>query len=190
MGFNTRLTSDMQKIIVKEMGFERSSNSVLTPGLKEAIPEQDKPLNQHDSTKYRALVARSNYLAQDRSDIQFAVKELYRSMAFPTEHDMLKLKRLARYLVNKQRSVTTFKYQGKVERLSVWTDTDYAGCSKTRKSTSGGVAMHGARVLKTWSSTQSVIPLSSGEAEYYGLVKGSAVGLGISSMFLDLGLNL
>ena len=29
-----------------------------------------------DAAMYRAMTARANYLAQDRSDIQFAVKEL------------------------------------------------------------------------------------------------------------------
>ena len=41
-------------------------------------------LPEHDIKLYRALVARANYLAQDRSDIQFSVKELARSMSSPT----------------------------------------------------------------------------------------------------------
>ena len=45
--------------------------------------------------------------------------------------------------------------------------------------------MHGAHVLKTWSTTQSVVALSSGEAEYYGLVRGASIGLGLQSMFQD-----
>ena len=46
----------------------------------------------------------------------------------------------------------------------------------------------GKHVVKTWSSTQSVIALSSGEAEYYGLVIGGSVGLGFQSMLGDLGI--
>ena len=42
--------------------------------------------------------------------------------------------------------------------------------------------MLGMHLIKTWSVTQSVVSLSSGEAEYYGLVKGASVGLGIRSM--------
>ena len=38
----------------------------------------------HEVKRYQALVARANYLAQDRSDIQFSVKELARSMSSPT----------------------------------------------------------------------------------------------------------
>ena len=47
--------------------------------------------------------------------------------------------------------------------------------------------MFGSHCLKTWSSTQSVIALSSGEAEFYGIVRGAAQGLGSRSMFGDLG---
>ena len=39
--------------------------------------------------------------------------------------------------------------------------------------------------MKTWSSTQASIALSSGEAEYYALVKASAEALGIQSLAKD-----
>ena len=47
--------------------------------------------------------------------------------------------------------------------------------------------MIGNHAIKAWSITQAVIALSSGEAEYYGIVKGSSVGLGIRSVLADLG---
>jgi hypothetical protein len=50
--------------------------------------------------------------------------------------------------------------------------------------------MFGMHLLKTWSSTQKVISLSSGEAEYYGLVKGASQGLGIKAMFNELGIEV
>ena len=50
--------------------------------------------------------------------------------------------------------------------------------------------MVGSHLLKSWSSTQPVITLSSGEAELYGVVRGSAVGLGFISMLADLGIVL
>ena len=50
--------------------------------------------------------------------------------------------------------------------------------------------MFGQHCIKTWSSTQGVIALSSGEAEYYGLVKGGSCGLGAISMYKDMGISL
>ncbi len=72
----------------------------------------------------------------------------------------------------------------------MYADTDWAGCAKTRKSTSGGCLVVGCHLIKSWSATQSLVSLSSGEAEYYGLVKGSGVGLGYQSLLRDLGLDL
>ena len=73
--------------------------------------------------------------------------------------------------------------------VGMFTDTDWAGCKKTRKSTSGGIAMIGTHIIKSYSSTQGVIALSSGEAEYYGLTKGASVALGIAAMCSDMGLD-
>ena len=81
-----------------------------------------------------------------------------------------------------------FKYQKITTDLMIWTDSDHAGCKRTRKSTSGGVIMFGSHVLKSWSSTQAVISLSSGEAEYYSMVKGASVGLGIHTMMREIGI--
>ena len=44
--------------------------------------------------------------------------------------------------------------------------------------------------LKVWSTTQTVIAMSSGEAEYYAAVKGGAEGLAMQSMAKDLGIDL
>ena len=50
--------------------------------------------------------------------------------------------------------------------------------------------MWNGNCLKTWSTTQTVVALSSGEAEYYAAVKGCAEGLGIQAYFQDLGLEV
>ena len=40
----------------------------------------------------------------------------------------------------------------------------------------------GSQLMKSWSSTQPVITLSSGKAELYGVVRASANGLGYLSL--------
>ena len=42
--------------------------------------------------------------------------------------------------------------------------------------------------MKPWSSTQDSIALSSGEAEFYGIVKGASIGLGLKGMLADMGI--
>ena len=48
----------------------------------------------------------------------------------------------------------------------------------------------GSHAVKSWSSTQSSIALSSGEAEFNGVVRGSGIGLGYQSLLHDLGQDL
>ena len=176
------------ELIVSQMGLERESKSVATPSLHTTSLDES-PLGPEQCTVYRALVARANYLAQDRADIGFSVKELCRHMSQPRQCDWAQMKRLGRYLVDKTRVIVNFAYQTKPEHLSVWTDTDHAGCLKTRKSTNGGIAMWGGHAIKTWSANQQVIALSSGEAEYYGIVKGATIAKGLQSMLLDFGIS-
>ena len=47
--------------------------------------------------------------------------------------------------------------------------------------------MVGAHLIKSWSSTQAVLSFSSGEAEFYGVVKVSGIGLGYQGLLGDLG---
>ena len=76
-----------------------------------------------------------------------------------------------------------------MSKIGTRVDTDYVGCKDTRKSTSGGAIMIGNHLIKGWSSTQSVIALSSGEAEYYGMVKGASVSIGLRGIMSDLGVK-
>ncbi len=82
-------------------------------------------------------------------------------------------------MLRRDRLVIKFNYQPNYGRIHTWVDTDYAGCTKTRRSTSAGVLNYGSHVIKTWSVTQKNLALSSGEAEYSGIVKGASVSLGI-----------
>ena len=178
------------EIIIKDLGLE-SAKSAATPCVeKKDLEGQEDELEDQRSLRYRSCVTRINYLAQDRSDIQYAAKELCRFMSKPTEADWKKLIRMGRYLKGHKEVVHKFKYQKSVQEVQVWTDSDHAGCHRTRKSTSGGVIMLGHHMIKSWSTTQSVIALSSGEAEYYSMVKGGSVGLGVQAMLTEIGVSL
>ncbi len=110
-------------------------------------------------------------------------------MAQPNHASWNALKRLCRYLVGLPRLVFVYRWQT-VDAIDVYTDTDWAGCPRTRKSTSGGCILVGGHAVKSWSSTQSNVSLSSGEAEFNGVVRGSGAGLGYQSLLRDLGQDL
>jgi hypothetical protein len=109
-------------------------------------------------------------------------------MSAPTELGLAGLKRIGRFLTAHKRLVFRYPWQ-RASRSDTYSDTDWAGCVKTRKSTSGGCLMLGSHLIKSSSSTQSSVSLSSGESEFYG-VKAAGVALGYQSLLRDVGHEL
>ena len=183
------------ELVIKQMKVEEA-NPVTSPGCKPSSghaaqggsTDDEVALEAEERTAYRALAARCNFLAIDRPDIQFAAKEISRHMSNPRRSDWNAVKRIARFLKGKPRLVHYFRWQDEPADFSVYTDADWAGCTETRRSTSGGVVMHGAHVIKTWSRTQPTIALSSGESEMIAIVKASSEAMGCISIGKDLGL--
>ena len=103
---------------------------------------------------------------------------------------MRKMKRLVRYLKGKPRIVLRFDYQGRCTELEGYSDSDWAGCKRTARSTSGGAMMVGGHNLKTWSSTQKSVTLSSGEAELVAAVKMGGELIGMCQLAHDWGIEL
>ena len=66
-------------------------------------------------------------------------------------------------------------------------DSDHAGCLRTRRSTSGMARMLGSDCIKASSNLQSPIALSSGESEFYALVKGVSFVLQFQALLKDWG---
>ena len=67
--------------------------------------------------------------------------------------------------------------QPPVDTITLRVDSDHAGCIRTRRSTSGLAAFHGRHLIKAASTTQTVIAMSSGESEFYAIVRGVATAL-------------
>ena len=114
------------EIILEQLEL-KDAKKVSTPGVEDAttVAEEadEQPLSADLTSLYRAISARVNYVAQDRSDIQYAVKELCRRMSAPTAGDMKKLVRLGRYLVGKPRAVALYPWQAARAVQDVFTRT-------------------------------------------------------------------
>ena len=135
-------------------------------------------------------MARANYLAMDRPEIQFATKECARSMSKPTIKGARRLKRLRRYLKGHLRTTHRFPFQAHTQEMTVHTDANWAGDKKSRKSTSGGSIRIGQHLIKTWSKSQSLIAFRNhvgsshfGSRANFGTRSHSA---GLSISFLPL----
>ena len=131
-----------------------------------------------------------NFLAQDCPNLQFPAMEVCRDMSFPTVASWARLKRLARYLVTRKAVIFQYEWQDEGKLMTLYTDSDWAGCRRTRKSTSGGAVLIGTHCVKTWSCTQGPIALSSAEAEYYTMVEETIKAEGVQTVAREIGLLL
>jgi hypothetical protein len=179
------------RVLCEHFGLGSDSKGLDSPAAKSEVNEDDPPLEGGEVTEFRGLAARASYLSLDRIDLMFAAKEVCREMAAPRASSWGKLKRLARYVLAHPRAEWRFPFGVfSTMNLKVHSDSDWAGCRATRKSTSGGMISIDGTALKAWSSTQATVATSSGEAELQALVKAASEGLGMQSVASDLGLNL
>jgi hypothetical protein len=122
---------------------------------------------------YRNIVGSLLYLAcWSRPDISFAVSELSRFVSDPCENHMKAAKHLLRYLQGTRELGLTYSHptnrgpSNKLNCLWGFVDSDWAGCPDSRKSTSGYVLMLNGAAISWKSKKQSVVALSSAEAEF------------------------
>ncbi|KAL0345471.1 UNVERIFIED_CONTAM: Secreted RxLR effector protein [Sesamum radiatum] len=105
------------------------------------------------------------YLTATRPNMTFAVSLASRYMEYPTELHLQLVKRVLRYL-----KVTIefgiFYKKGRVDELVTYTDSDYAGDVEDMKNTSGYVFLLSSGAVSWSSRKQSVINLSTIEAEF------------------------
>ena len=152
--------------------------------------ENDPELVGSEATRYRSVTARLNYIGPDRVDLQYATKEAARHMAVPRESHLNGLCKIGKYIAGRPRLISHFKWQTPCTMITGFTDSDWAGCTVTARSTSGGIVSVGSHVIKTYSRQQKTIALSSAEAELHAMVAASAEVLGTIGLCRDLGMQM
>nr|GEW50218.1 hypothetical protein [Tanacetum cinerariifolium] len=91
-----------------------------------------------DQTKYRSKVKALMYLTASRPDIMHATCYCARYQTQPIEKHLTAVKRIFRYLKDTIHMGLWYpKYTG--FKLTAFSDSEYAGCLDSRKSTSGGI---------------------------------------------------
>ena len=181
--------------LVQDMGMTKA-NQVGTPFVPDGtvdgkVDTGTETMGEQEATRYRAIAARLNYLAGDRPDLLFASKCVCRRMSAPRNKDWEMLKRVARYLKGCPRMIQRFDWEHDDPKTLIgYADSDWAGDKVDMKSTSGGAIQWGSHILKCWSSSQSTIALSSGEAELYAMTKVATQLAGLVSLAADFGYAL
>ena len=74
--------------------------------------------------------------------------------------------------------------------LKLMTDSDWAGCKATRRSTSGVVIFHGKHILTFSCRTQKATALSSGEAELIAQTDGLTEAIGVARLLKEASLDM
>ena len=179
--FDTKLVEDALETM-KLVGAKGADSPRVRRNEEQAAQiENSEKLTSTESTLYRSLVMKLACVAQDRVDIAEAVTCLTRHMKEPRSGHMSELKRLGRYLVNNKRCAVTYSRQTLDATLQVRVDSGWAGDLLGRKSTTGVIVRRGKHLLRHMSCLQTLVALSSGEAEYYALIRGACTSLGIQS---------
>jgi hypothetical protein len=118
-----------------------------------------------DATLYRHIIGSLMYLTNTRPNICFFVNTLSQFLVEPKHVHLVVAKHVMRYL--KGTIDCGLSYDGDHDfTLSGYTDADWTGSVSDRKSTSGCCFGLGSAMISWQSRKQSIISLSTAEAEY------------------------
>lgn len=163
---------------------------------RSAYTPMDKSIfNQLDDTgepappsiPYRQAIGSLIYLVScTRPDLAFAVRKLSQYLESPLNHHWVAVKRVLRYLWTTRTKGLT--YDGKKGTNVIgYSDSDYAGCRVSRKSTSGYVFLLAGAAISWKSKKQSVVATSSCEAEYVAICLAAKEAIWLARLIVDLG---
>nr|GEW54158.1 putative ribonuclease H-like domain-containing protein [Tanacetum cinerariifolium] len=114
---------------------------------------------------YRSMIGSLMYLTSSRPDIMFAVCTCTRFQVTPKASHLHAIKRIFRYLKGKPHLGLWYPTDSPFD-LVAYSDSDYAGASLYRKSTTEGCQFLGCRLISWQCKKQTVVATSSTEAEY------------------------
>nr|GEZ64184.1 hypothetical protein [Tanacetum cinerariifolium] len=114
---------------------------------------------------YRSMIGSLMYLTSSRPDTMFAVCACVRFQVTPKVSHLHAVKRIFRYLKAKPH-LGLWYLRDSPFNLVAYSDSDYAGASLDRKSTTGGCQFLGCILISWQCKKQTVVATSSTEAEY------------------------
>ncbi|GJU59034.1 uncharacterized mitochondrial protein-like protein [Tanacetum coccineum] len=130
--------------------------SASTPTDLERPLVKDADADDVDEHLYRSMIGSLMYLTASRPDIMFAVCACARFQVSPKTSHLLAVKRIFRYLKGKPSLGLWYSKDSPLE-LVAYTDSDYAGATLDRKSTTGGCQFLGNRLISWQCKKQTVV---------------------------------
>jgi hypothetical protein len=187
--------SQFTSSILREFGMDRC-NPAATPCFKTRLthdmcPKTDAERDEVSSLPYRTIVGKCMYLATcTRPDIAYAVRELTRFMSNYGREHFAAAKHLLRYLQGtRHRGIIYGGLQNDVPTnptIRCFADADWASAD-SRKSVSGYVVLCGNGPIAWSSKQQTIVALSSCEAEYVACTHSARQISWLRSILSELG---
>lgn len=135
---------------------------------------------------YRQAVGSLMYLMLGtRPDISFAVGVLSRHLEAPTNDDVVRLKRVLRYLAGTIEYAIQYKNTNN-DILECYSDADFAGCTDTRRSTSGAIIKFAGGAVSWFSNRQATIADSTAEAEVVAATETAKEMVWLNRLFSEM----
>ncbi|GJR10078.1 putative ribonuclease H-like domain-containing protein [Tanacetum coccineum] len=156
--------------------------------------ESNKPLVKDedgvevDVHEYRSMIGSLMYLTASRPDIMFAVCACARFQVTLKASHLHAVKRIFRYLKHQPKLGLWYPRDSPFE-LEAFSDSDYAGASLDRKSTTGGCQFLGRRLISWQCKKQTIVANSTTEAEYVAAAHCCGQVLWIQNQMMDYGFN-
>nr|GEW66607.1 uncharacterized mitochondrial protein AtMg00810-like [Tanacetum cinerariifolium] len=138
---------------------------------------------------YRSMIGSLMCLTSSRPDIMFAVYACARFQVTPKVSHLHAVKRIFKYLKGKPHLGLWYPKDSPFN-LVAYSDSDYAGSSLDRKSTTGGCQFLGCRLISWQCKKQTVVATSSTETKYVAVASCCAQVLWIQNQLLDYGSKL
>ncbi|GJU45950.1 putative ribonuclease H-like domain-containing protein [Tanacetum coccineum] len=149
---------------------------------------KDEEAEDVDVHLYRSMIGSLMYLTASRPDIMFVVCTYARFQVTPKMSHLHALRRIFRYLKG-QPKLGLWYPRDSPFNLEAFSDSDYAGASLDRKSTTGGCQFLGKRLISWQCKKQTIVANSTTEAEYVDVANCCRQVLWIQNQMLDYGFN-
>ena len=150
-------------------------------------PDSHQQANQYQY-QYQRMVGKLMYaMTSTRPDLAYAVSILSKFSTAPTPAHMAMCKRVMRYL--RGTSSYGILYGNKSSCIG-YTDSDYAGDKVTRQSTSGFVFTLCGGAINWKSRQQSIVALSTTEAEYVAATEACKEMVWLNRLLNDLSIPM
>ncbi|GJX47012.1 putative ribonuclease H-like domain-containing protein [Tanacetum coccineum] len=171
--------------ILKKFGFTEVKIAS-TPMETQKPLLKDEDGEEVDVHMYRSMIGSLMYLTSSRPDIMFVVCACARYQVNPKVSHLHVVKRIFRYLKG-QPKLGLWYLKDSLFDLVAYTDSDYAGASLDRKSTTGGCQFLRCRLISWQCKKQTVVANSTTEAEYVAASSCCRQVLWIQNQLLDYG---